>query len=56
MVSYAPFEYNQPILQPVYRPNVVKVPTVSDDTECNFVVMAFVGGIIFMGIMDSLRR
>jgi len=43
-----------PIFMSKQTENLQKVPT-SDDTECNYIVMAFVGGIILMGIIDSLR-
>jgi hypothetical protein len=55
-ISYAPFDDPTPPPKPppVLAP-AISVPT-SDDTECNYIVMAFVGGIILMGIMDSLRK
>ena len=56
VISYAPFD-EPPKPPPPVRMNLVpkNVPA-SDDTECNYIVMAFVGGIILMGIMDSLRK
>lgn len=57
-LSYAPFEdtwsprpkqYAVPLQLP-------KGTVSSDNTECNYVVMAFIGGVILMGIMDSLRK
>ena len=57
-ISYAPFDDNwapKPIAPKPPTPPPRNIPT-SDNTECNYIVMAFVGGIILMGIMDSLRK
>jgi hypothetical protein len=57
-LSYAPFEDVRAPKPPVYS-NPIKIseslPT-SDNTECNYIVMFFVAGVIIMGIMDSLRK
>ena len=55
-VAYAPFE--DPVAPK--PPSVViqnfkgKIP-VSDNTECNYIVMFFVAGVFLMGLMDSMR-
>jgi hypothetical protein len=54
-LSYAPFGAEVAPRPPSYIPTPPPVPT-SDNTECNYVVMFFVAGVIVMGIMDSLRR
>jgi hypothetical protein len=56
-VSYAPFdEYKPP--PPPRQPiqSAAPRPPTSDDTECNYIVMAFVASIILMGIIDSFRK
>ena len=55
VVSYAPFD-ETPKPQAAPKPQAVPKLPHSDDTECNYIVMAFVGGIILMGIIDSLRK
>ena len=37
------------------RPFPIQQPIV-DNTECNYIVMAFVAGIFLMGIIDSFRK
>ena len=60
-ISYAPFNDDSAPKPPVFMSPkpieaIKKSVPASDDTECNYIVMAFVGGIILMGIMDSLRK
>jgi len=59
VLSYAPFDDKWAAKPPAYRPEPqagrVGRP-VSDNTECNYIVLGFVASIILMGIMDSLRR
>jgi len=55
-LSYAPFEDAWSPRPKEYVPlQLPKGNAASDSTECNYVVMFFVAGIIVMGIMDSLR-
>jgi len=58
VLSYAPFEDSWSPRPKAYVPPQLpkSVPMSSDNTECNYIVMAFVGGVILMGIMDSLRK
>lgn len=57
-VAYAPFD--DPVApKPPSAVSAVqnfkgKIP-VSDNTECNYIVMFFVAGVFLMGIMDSMR-
>jgi len=56
-LSYAPFEDTWSPKPKAYVPLQLPkgLPASSDNTECNYIVMAFIGGVILMGIMDSLR-
>jgi len=56
-LSYAPFEDTWSPKPKAYMvaPQLPKGTVSSDNTECNYIVMAFIGGVILMGIMDSLR-
>ena len=58
VLSYAPFEDSWSPRPKTYVPVEAypRGPLASDATECNYIVMAFVGGIILMGIIDSLRK
>jgi len=55
-VSYAPFEEYKPPPPPPRQPMQSAAPPTSDDTECNYIAMAFVASIILMGIIDSFRK
>jgi len=53
--SMNPVEYlSRP---PPYMKEIPKIrkPTM-DDTECNYVVLFFVGGVFLMMILDNFRR
>jgi len=55
-LSYAPFEDTWSPRPKAYVPlQLPKGVVSSDNTECNYVAMFFIGGVILMGIMDSLR-
>jgi hypothetical protein len=53
-VAYAPFDENE-------RPQAVRllnketVLPVSDNTECNYVLMGFIVGVFLIGLVDSMR-
>lgn len=53
--SRNPVEYNS--RPPPYIRDIqyIKKPTI-DDTECNYIVLCFVGAIFLMGIMDGFRN
>ena len=61
-LSYAPFDDKWAAKPPAYRlePQAGRrgefPRPVSDNTECNYIVLGFVASIILMGIMDSLKR
>ena len=58
LISYAPFEDTWSPRPKQYVPLQLPVgnPVSSDNTECNYIAMFFIGGVILMGIMDSLRK
>ena len=57
-VAYAPFDENS---EAPARPPTAKllnkeiVLPVSDNTECNYLVMGFVVGVFLLGLVDSMR-
>lgn len=59
VVSYAPFGDDDKDARPrAYVPPPAYPKggfPLGSQTECNYVVMAFVAGVIIMGLMDSLR-
>ena len=56
-VAFAPFDDNSE--RPPVRPSKAFVNKglipVSDNTECNFIVMGFVVGVFVLGLVDSMR-
>ena len=58
VLAYAPIEDERPHTRPppVYKREIRPIhrPAI-DNTECNYIVMAFVGGVFLMGLIDSLR-
>ena len=51
-------ELDPPVRQqvPVVQPNVETKPVVGlEETECNYVVMAFIAGVLFLAVSDSIR-
>ena len=55
-LSYAPFGGVGDPIPPVYMTSLPTNMPTSDNTECNYIVMFFVAGVIVMGLMDSLRK
>jgi hypothetical protein len=56
MIGYCPLEELEPPVrreQPVVTKKVE--PTGLEDTECNYVVMAFIVGVLFLAVSDSIR-
>jgi hypothetical protein len=55
-VAFAPFDNSGELSKP---PSVIPVINkglpVSDNTECNYIVMFFVAGVFLLGIVDSMR-
>ncbi len=55
-VAFAPFDESPGESSRPSRVVVNKGPIpVSDNTECNYIVMFFVAGIFLLGIVDSMR-
>jgi hypothetical protein len=54
-LAYAPIDDEWSPKPPVYKRDFPRRPIISDDTECNYIVMAFVGSIFLMGFVDSIR-
>ena len=59
MIGYCPLEDLEPPVRQ-QQPAVPKVeeakPVVGlEETECNYVVMAFIVGVLFLAVSDSIR-
>ena len=52
-VAFAPFDDSPG--ESSRPPKVVRQIPVSDNTECNYIVMFFVAGVFLLGIVDSMR-
>ncbi|AGH30879.1 hypothetical protein MPVG_00056 [Micromonas pusilla virus 12T] len=57
MIGYCPIE-EEPITPPAQRRVAVpqKKPMTAEDTECNYVVMFFIVGVLTLALMDTLDR
>ena len=59
MIGYCPLEEVEPPArqqQPVVSPKVESKPLAGlEETECNYVVMAFIVGVLFLAVSDSIR-
>lgn len=57
MIGYCPIE-EEPITPPAQRRVAVpqKKPMTAEDTECNYVVMFFIVGVLTLALMDTLER
>ena len=56
-VAYAPFDDSPGESSRPSKVVVNKGPLpVSDNTECNYIVMFFVAGVFLLGIVDSMRK
>lgn len=57
MIGYCPIE-EEPVAPPAQRWVAVpqKKPTTVEDTECNYVVMFFIVGVLTLALMDTLDR
>jgi hypothetical protein len=54
-VAYAPFDDNSDRPPAVWLLNKETVLPVSDNTECNYVLMGFIVGVFLLGLVDSMR-
>ena len=59
MIGYCPLEDLEPSMIQQPPAAVVEPKTVKDigleETECNYVVMAFIVGVLFLAVSDSIR-
>jgi len=60
MIGYCPIEFDEP-QAPVNPPVKRKIPVksqsvVEDTTECNYVVMFFIVGVLALAAMDSMKK
>jgi hypothetical protein len=57
MIAYYPLEDDPPPKKEVPLPPPIPKGLFSGETtECNYVVMAFVVGVLFIALSDSMRR
>ena len=60
MIGYAPFEPEEPTpRRPVAKKPPMKQshnPRGLEETECNYVVLFFVGGVLCLAVMDALKK
>jgi hypothetical protein len=56
-LAYCPIDQDEWAPRPPIYRNLppIRKPVV-DDTECNYIIMGFIGSIFLLGIMDSLRK
>ena len=59
MIGYCPLEELEPPVkqqEPVVQPMAeTKLVVGLEETECNYVVMAFIVGVLFLAVSDSIR-
>lgn len=57
MISYAPID--EPIVRVpprmMAKPQIKKHPTIMDESECNYIVMFFIVGVILLSIADLIK-
>jgi len=58
MINYCPFESPKPIESYSRRPDSVDVSpsVISEDTECNYIVMFFIAGVFVLALSDAIRK
>lgn len=56
MINYCPLDEDPPIRQIARRPSPPPPPPKTDDTECNYLVMFFILGVIVLSISDNIRK
>jgi len=56
MIAYYTLEDDPPPKKEVQLPPLPKSAFSGETTECNYVVMAFVIGVLFLAFTDSMRR
>lgn len=58
MISYCPIDEEPPPIKQIIRPpSAQPIKKVSDeDTECNYLVMFFVLGVVVLSITDNISK
>ena len=60
MIGYCPIEFDeppQPVIPEKRRVIAKKEPVIIDEnTECNYVVMFFIVGVIALAAMDAVKK
>lgn len=57
MIGYCPIEFDEPPVTPEKRRVVKNDPIIIDEnTECNYVVMFFIVGVIALAAMDAVKK
>lgn len=54
-LAYAPFEIDEKPPASAVPKVSLKAP-ISDNTECNYIVMGFVLSVFLVGIVDAMRK
>ena len=57
MINYCPFESPKPV-ESVSRlaSEEISPRVVSEDTECNYIVMFFIAGVFVLALSDAIRK
>ena len=53
MINYSPFEPEKLVEE---RPVSLDLPNISEDTECNYIVMFFIAGVFILALSDIIRK
>ena len=57
MIGYCPIEFDEPPPEKPRIPVMKKEPVIMDETtECNYVVMFFIVGVIALAAMDAVKK
>lgn len=56
MIGYCPLEEEPVAIPRPTRKVVSKKPSTAEDTECNYVVMFFIVGVLTLALMDTLEK
>ena len=57
MISYCPLDEETPMRQVTRRPQPKPAPQPeSENTECNYLVMFFILGVLVLSITDNIRK
>ena len=57
MIGYCPLEEEPPVRQPQVAVDNQPEPRMGfEETECNYIVMAFIAGVLILAITDSMQK